>query len=384
MAKAISSSADLIIQENKKDLENAPKYNLSPAMIDRLTLTQSAIQSIADAVTQIAQQPNPLGKSLQGSILPNGINLQKITVPIGSILIIFESRPNVTADAAALCLKAGNATILRGGKEALHSNTAIANIIQQALKESALDPNTIQLINTTSRDAVKHLLQLDNLIDLCIPRGGESLIRAVVEQSKIPVIKHYTGNCHLYIDKDADPQMAINIAVNAKTHRTGVCNATETILLHKDLIKSGLALKILSALKDKNVELRADQPLQSILTDTTPATDEDYKTEFLDLIVALKTVESTDEAISHINKYSSKHTEAIVTNNIQTANQFTQNIDSANVFINCSTRFSDGGQYGLGAEIGISTDKLHARGPMGAQDLTTYKWIATGNGQIRS
>ncbi len=383
IAQLLLENKQALADANAKDLDHAKQAQLSPAMIDRLALTDARIHAMASALIQIADQEDPVGRVLQGSTLSNGIQLKKVSTPIGSILIIFESRPNVTIDAAALCLKAGNATILRGGKEALHSNTALAKIISRGLAQANIDPHAVQLIQTTDRQAVTHLLQMQNLIDLCIPRGGPSLIRAVVEQAKIPVIKHYTGNCHLYIDQNADPQMAIAIAVNSKTQRTGVCNATETILLHHDLIRSGLAHPILQALKNQHVQLRLDPPLLAIFPDATPAQEADYQTEFLDLILAVKTVKNLDQAIDHINRYSSQHTEAIVTNHLQNADRFTQAIDSANVFVNCSTRFSDGGEYGLGAEIGISTDKLHARGPMGAKDLTTYKWIAQGNGQIR-
>ncbi|MFW6061071.1 MAG: glutamate-5-semialdehyde dehydrogenase, partial [Phycisphaeraceae bacterium] len=309
--------------------------------------------------------------------------LQKVRVPIGVVLIIFESRPNVTCDAAALCLKSGNAAILRGGKEAAHSNSAIAACVQQGLQNAGLDPHVCQLVETPDRAAVGELLKLEGLIDLCIPRGGESLIRAVVEQAHIPVIKHYTGNCHLYIDEDCHERMALDLTVNAKTQRTGVCNAVETLLVHRSAAERGLLKKLCQALADKNVELRGDDATREVFPDAKPATEEDWTTEYLDSILAVRVVDSLDDAIAHINRYGSRHTDAICTSRLDHADTFVQRVDAANVFVNCSTRFSDGNQYGLGAEIGISTDKLHARGPMGAEDLTTYKWVAYGSGQLR-
>jgi glutamate-5-semialdehyde dehydrogenase len=310
--------------------------------------------------------------------------LQKRRVPIGVVLIIFESRPNVTSDAAALCLKSGNAVILRGGKEALHSNRAIADCVAAGLASAGLDAKCVQLVGTTDRAAVSELLKMDDRIDLCIPRGGESLIRAVVEQAHVPVIKHYTGNCHIYVDAGCDPQMAVDICVNAKTQRTGVCNAAETLLFHASHAESGLIRKVCEALGEAGVEIRGDSRTQAEYPPATTATDEDWATEYLDKIVAVRVVDSLDQAAQHINHYGSRHTDAIVTADLAAADRFTTVIDSANVFVNCSTRFSDGGQYGLGAEIGISTDKLHARGPMGAEDLTTTKWVAYGSGQTRT
>ncbi|MEM6855319.1 MAG: glutamate-5-semialdehyde dehydrogenase, partial [Planctomycetota bacterium] len=307
----------------------------------------------------------------------------KVRVPLGTVLIIFESRPNVTCDAAALCLKSGNAAVLRGGKEALHSNAAIADCVKQGLAKAGVPEDAVQLVATTDRAAVGELLKLDKLLDVCIPRGGESLIRAVVEQSRIPVIKHYTGNCHVYIDQDADEPMAIDIAVNAKTQRTGVCNAAETILFHQDCVESGLVQKVGEALLAKGCELRGDTRTMSVLPGAKPAAESDWSEEYLDLIVAVRVVDTLDDAVAHINRYGSKHTDAIVTNDLAAADRFVQSVDTANAMVNCSTRFSDGQQYGLGAEIGISTDKLHSRGPMGAEDLTTYKWVARGDGQIR-
>ena len=384
VADALDAAADAVVAANAKDLAAAPGYGLSDAMIDRLRIDAAGVASMANAVRQIAAQPDPVGKIIEGRVLPNGIRLQKVRVPLGTVLIIFESRPNVTCDAAALCLKSGNAAVLRGGKEALHSNAAIARCVAEGLAAAGLDPAAVQLVNTTDRAAVSELLKLDTLLDVCIPRGGESLIRAVVEQSRIPVIKHYTGNCHVYVDAAADPELAVDVVVNAKTHRTGVCNATETVLLHQDTIDNGLAERIGVALSNKGVSLRADTRSMAVMPGATPATDDDWKAEYLDLICAVRVVDSLDDAAAHINRYGSRHTDAILTQDTAAADRFVQSVDTANVMVNCSTRFSDGQQYGLGAEIGISTDKLHARGPMGAEDLTTYKGVAWGSGQVRS
>lgn len=383
MAKAIREGKHELQKANALDLEAGREAGLSPAMLDRLELTDARIESMAASVEQIADQPDPVGKVIEGRVLDNGIKLQKIRVPIGVVLIIFESRPNVTSDAAALCLKSGNATVLRGGKEALHSNRAIATCVQSGLASAGIDPAAVQLVNTTDRAAVGALLKMEGRIDLCIPRGGESLIRAVVEQAHIPVIKHYTGNCHLYVDASADEQMAIDLCVNAKTQRTGVCNAVETLLFHADTAASGLLAKVCEALAERGVQVRGDAQAQAVFAQAKTATDEDWATEYLDKIVAVRVVDSLDQAASHINFYGSKHTDAIVTTDLNEAEKFVKIIDTANAFVNCSTRFSDGGQYGLGAEIGISTDKLHARGPMGADDLTTTKWVAYGSGQTR-
>ena len=339
IADQLLASADTLKQANALDLQAGQDNGLSSAMLDRLKLDDKRIRSMADSVRQVADQTDPVGGIIEGRVLPNGIQLQKVRVPIGVVLIIFESRPNVTSDAAALCLKSGN--------------------------------------------AVGELLRKQGQIDVCIPRGGESLIRAVVEQSHIPVIKHYTGNCHVYVDAQCDPQMAVDICINAKTQRTGVCNAAETILIHQDAAASGLLKTIGQALLDKGVEVRGCERTCKELPAAKPATEDDWHEEYLDMIVAVRVVDSLDQAVKHINTYGSKHTDAIVTTRLDAADAFVKRVDTANAFVNCSTRFSDGGEYGLGAEIGISTDKLHARGPMGAQDLTTYKWIATGNGQLR-
>ena len=383
IAKSIRDSAEMLKTENAKDLKAGEAAGLSAAMLDRLKIDDAGVEKIAKAVEEVAGQTDPLGEVLEGKVLPNGIKLQKLRVPIGVVLIIFESRPNVTSDAAALCLKSGNACILRGGKEAVYSNKAIAKCVQAGLSAVGLDPNVVQLVETTDRSAVGELLRQEETIDLCIPRGGKGLIRAVVEQAHIPVIKHYNGICHTYVDGDCDEGMAVDLCVNGKTQRTGVCNATETILIHKDAVENGLAAKICDTLVAKDCEIRGCEKTQAICKDAKAATDEDWGEEYLDLIVSIKIVDSLDDAIGHINQWGSKHTDAIVTKSISEAERFTKLVDTANAFVNCSTRFSDGGEYGLGAEIGISTDKLHARGPMGAADLTTYKWVAYGEGQMR-
>ncbi len=383
IAGQLIQNRDALQSANAQDLEAGEAAGLSSALLDRLTLTDTRIESMAQSVRQIADQVDPVGEIIEGYVRPNGIRLEKVRVPIGVILIIFESRPNVTSDAAALCIKSGNAVILRGGKEALHSNHAIAQCVRDGLTEAGLDPQLVQLVETTDRAAVGELLKLEGRIDLAIPRGGESLIRAVVEQAHIPVIKHYTGNCHVYVDAAADEQMAIDICINAKTQRTGVCNAAETILFHVDTAHSGLMGKILGELSKRGVQLRGDNHTREHFAAADEANDGDWAEEYLDMICAIKVVQNIDEAIDHINRYGSQHTDAIVTSSVAAADQFVQQVDTANAFINCSTRFSDGGEYGLGAEIGISTDKLHARGPMGAKDLTTYKWIARGSGQVR-
>lgn len=384
IAERIDAASDELQRANALDLEAGRDNGLSSAMLDRLTLNLQRIAKIADSVRQIADQPDPVGGVIEGRVLDNGIRLQKVRVPIGVVLIIFESRPNVTSDAAALCLKSGNATILRGGKEAAHSNAALAACVRGGLEDAGLDPNAVQLVETTDRAAVGELLKMEELIDVCIPRGGESLIRAVVEQAHIPVIKHYTGNCHTYVDADCDPDMAVELCVNGKTQRPGVCNATETILIHRQAAERGLLATICRELARRGVEIRGDSRTCATYPEAKPATADDWATEFLELVVAVGVVESVDDAVDHINRYGSKHTDAIITANLAAADAFVAAVDSANVFVNCSTRFSDGGQYGLGAEIGISTDKLHARGPMGAADLTTYKWVAYGDGQARA
>ncbi len=384
VAQRIEQATSAIQSANRKDLEGGTAAGLSAAMLDRLKLDDKAITKIAASVRQIAQQTDPMGQVIEGRVLPNGLRLEKVRVPIGVILMIYESRPNVTSDAAALCVKAGNAVILRGGKEALHSNTALAIAVRQGLTDAGLNPDAVQLVETTDRAAVGQLLRMEGRIDLAIPRGGESLIRAVVEQARIPVIKHYTGNCHVYIDARCDDDMAVQVCLNAKAQRPGVCNAAETILFHKDAAERGLLIKVCEALHRAGVQIRGDERTRTLFPQAVPAVDADWGMEYLDLIVAVGVVPSLDAAVEHINHFGSKHTDAIVTHDYDSAQRFVAQVDSANVFVNCSTRLSDGGEYGLGAEIGISTDKLHARGPMGAADLTTYKWVGYGSGQVRS
>lgn len=383
IAERLLAQTPLLIRANAADLDAAAKSGMAGAMLERLKLDEKRIHAMAESVRQIAQQTDPIGQVIEGQVRPNGLRLTKVRVPIGVLLFIYESRPNVTSDAAALCIKSGNAIILRGGKEAIHSNAAIAKVIREALVDSGISGDAVQLVETTDRTAITELLGMEGRIDLCIPRGGESLIRAVVEQARVPVIKHYTGNCHVYIDATADAKMAIDICVNAKTQRPSVCNAAETLLFHKDHAASGLIKKTLDALAAKKVEIRGDEAIRTIFPAAKPAEETDWYAEYVDLIVAVKVVDSLSDAVRHINHYGSKHTDAIVTSLVAEADRFVNEVDSANVFVNCSTRLSDGGEYGLGAEIGISTDKLHARGPMGAADLTTYKWVAYGNGQLR-
>ena len=390
IADGLEAESGVLIAENAKDLAAATENGLTDAMIDRLRLDEKGVAKMANAVRQVAGQTDPVGGVIEGYVRPNGLRIEKRRVPIGAVLIIYESRPNVTSDAASLCIKSGNATVLRGGKESLHSNTAIARVIRGAIEAHGVDPNIVQFVETTDRAAVGALLKQVGKIDLAIPRGGESLIRAVVEQSHIPVIKHYTGNCHVYVDEGAKGLPAgqvREVCVNAKTHRTGVCNAAETMLFHAGA--ESLAVEACRALAAEGVELRCCERTAKLLRghvgdeQIVPATDADWGEEYLDMICAVKIVDAIDDAVDHINQYGSGHTDAILSADAYAIDRFVNEVDSADVMVNCSTRFSDGGEYGLGAEIGISTDKLHARGPMGAADLTTYKWVVTGTGQCR-
>ncbi len=384
MAAGIEKSADRIKAANTKDLESGKKAGLSPAMLDRLTLTDKRIAEMAKGVRDVAALADPVGKIIREWTRPNGMRIQKVRVPLGVILIIYESRPNVTADAACLCFKTGNAVILRGGSEAIHSNLAIA----EAMNVPGLPPNSITVVPTTDRAAIDELLKQDDLINLCIPRGGEGLIRAVAEKSRIPVIKHYKGVCHVYVDRDADFDMAEKIVINAKCQRPGVCNAIETLLID-DKIADKFLPRIGKALADHKVELRGDDRTRQICGSALPgaiikpATEDDWYAEYLDLILAVRVVNGVGEAIDHITKYGSAHSDAIVTRDQATAQKFLREVDSSSVFWNASTRLADGGQYGFGAEIGISTDKLHARGPMGLEELTSYKFVVVGDGQLR-
>ena len=386
MAAAIRAGRSDLIAANASDVSQATQTEMQPALIERLKLNDKRIASMADSVDQIAAQADPVGQIIEGYVRPNGLRIQKVRVPLGVVLFFYESRPNVTSDAAALCLKSGNAIILRGGKESIHSNQAIASLISKSLSDSGIDPAAVQLIQTTDRAVMGPLLKLDKYIDLVIPRGGESLIRAVVSQSTIPVLKHFTGNCHIYIDAHTDglEDQIRSVCVNAKTSYPGgaVCNAVEKLIFHKDAATKLLA-GVCADLAARGVEIRGDDRTQALYQKAEPATESDWPLEYLSLTVAVKVVDSIDEAIAHINEYGSHHTDAILSNHIGAIEQFTTAVDSASVMVNASTRFADGGEYGLGAEIGISTDKLHARGPMGATDLTTSKWIVTGNGHIR-
>jgi len=382
MAELIRTRAVQLKEANIRDVSAAEQEGLNPAMIDRLRLTDNRIQAMAESIEQVARQTDPVGQILDGYIRPNGLRIEKVRVPIGVIAIIFESRPNVTADAASLCLRSSNACILRGGKEAIHTNTAIADAIREALGSAALPIDAVQVVTSTDRALVPELLQLSDDIDLVIPRGGESLIRAVVEVSKIPVIKHYTGNCHVYVDKDCSLAMAEKVVINAKCQRPGVCNATETVLFHRDIASKYLPA-ICEKLVQRGVEIRGCPETINLFPRAAAATEADWATEYLDLVLAVKVVGDVSEAIDHINKYGSHHTDAILTDTIPTADKFVRQVDSASVMVNTTTRFSDGYEYGLGAEVGISTDKLHARGPMGAADLTTYKYVVRGYGQVR-
>ncbi|MCF6154901.1 MAG: glutamate-5-semialdehyde dehydrogenase [Candidatus Brocadia sp.] len=382
IADGIISSAATLITENEKDLMAAQKAGLSGAILDRLRLTDVRIKGMAEGVRQIVNLTDPVGELIQGNTRPNGLQIQKIRVPIGVVVIIYESRPNVTADAAALCLKAGNAVILRGGKESIHSNIAIYRILTSALEKAGLDKRCIQLVEVIEREAIDYLLKADQYVDVVIPRGGEALIRTVVEKSTIPVIKHYKGVCHTYVDEFANLKMAEEICLNAKVQRPATCNAMETMLVHEKIapiLLPGIAKK----LQDAGVEIRGCNQTCSILGNIKQATEDDYYNEYLDLILNVKVVHTIDDAITHITKYGSNHSDAIVTDNVCNAMKFTREVDSAAVYVNASTRFTDGYEFGMGAEIGISTDKLHARGPMGLEELTSYKFVVFGNGQLR-
>lgn len=382
IAKALRESSETIISENKTDLENGRKSGLSSGMLDRLMLDKSRIEGIASAVEDVAALPDPCGRLLDEVKRPNGLDIKKVSVPIGVIGIIYESRPNVTADAAVLCLKSSNAVILRGGKEAINSNIAIVAAMRSALADCGFDENCIQLVTDTSRESANQMMKMKGYIDCLIPRGGKGLIRSVVENSTVPVIETGSGNCHIFVDESADIDMASNIIFNAKTQRISVCNACESLVIHSGIINRALPV-IKKRLDEKNVEMRGDERAMAAANGVLPASEEDFATEYLDYKISVKTVDSLDEAIKHINKYSTGHSEAIITQNEDNAREFLQRIDSSSVYVNASTRFTDGGEFGLGAEIGISTQKLHARGPMGLRELTTTKYLIFGDGQVR-
>ena len=379
---ALEAHTEEILAANREDLFAAEQNGMSRSLMDRLALNEKRIAGMADGVRQVKAQPDPVGQVLEGGVRPNGLRIEKVAVPLGVIGIIYEARPNVTADAAALCLKAGNAVILRGGKEAFRSNQAIAEVMRDAVETAGLPRDSIQLVQDTSRASSIEMMGLTGYLDVLIPRGGAGLIRAVVENSHVPVIETGVGNCHVYVDDAADLEMAADIIFNAKTSRPSVCNAIETVLVHKDAARAFLPM-MKAKLDEKQVEIRGCDKTREILPDCVPACEEDWATEYLDYILAVKVVDSLDEAMAHIASYSSGHSECIVTENYRNAERFLSEVDAAAVYVNASTRFTDGGEFGLGAEIGISTQKLHARGPMGIRQLTSQKFVIRGNGQIR-
>ncbi|WP_408071088.1 glutamate-5-semialdehyde dehydrogenase [Butyrivibrio sp. JL13D10] len=382
VADALIEDADEILEANSRDIKKGEENGMHEGLIDRLRLTKERINDMAEGIKQVAKLPDPVGRVLDDWTLENGLRIKKVSVPLGVIGIIYESRPNVTADAFSLTFKSGNAVILKGGSDAFDSNIAITNVIRKTIEKASCNPDFIQLVPFTDRSAVGELLKLREYIDVVIPRGSAGLIRMVCENSKIPVIETGSGNCHIYIDKAADIQKAIPIIINAKTQRIGVCNAAESLVVHED-IKDTFLPELSKAMNEKNVELRADELSINLLPDAKPATETDFGTEYLDYILSVKTVKSVDEAIEHINKYNTGHSESIITEDEAAANAFLKGVDAACVYVNASTRFTDGFQFGFGAEIGISTQKLHARGPMGLKELTSYKFEITGNGQIR-
>jgi glutamate-5-semialdehyde dehydrogenase len=382
IAAALRSNSAGIIEANKIDIENGKAAGLTPALLDRLSLDEARIEAMADGVEKIAAMDDPVGKVISGSSRPNGLKIQKVTVPLGVIAVIYEARPNVSSDAAVLCLKAGNAVILRGGKEAINSNKVIAETMRAAIKCAGLPADCVQLVEDTSRESANELMRMNAFIDVLIPRGGAGLIKAVMENSTIPVIETGVGNCHVYVDSLADIDMAADIVFNAKTSRPSVCNACESLLVHRDIAELAL-LAVKARLDEKAVEIRGDAVVCEILPDAVPANEADWGTEYLDYIISAKVVADIGEAIDHIAKYGTKHSECIVTADYNAAQRFLNEVDAAAVYVNASTRFTDGGEFGFGAEIGISTQKLHARGPLGLTNLTSEKYLVTGSGQIR-
>lgn len=382
IANALKENSAYIIEKNSQDIEKARLNGMSESMIDRLSLDENRILGISEGVKQVAALDDPCGKVISGSKRPNGLMIEKITVPLGVIAVIFESRPNVAVDAAALCLKSGNTVILRGGKEAINSNMALVQIMRGALKKAGLPEDCIGLVEDTSRDSATALMKMNDYVDVLIPRGGAGLIKSCVENASVPVIETGTGNCHIYVDKDADLEMASEIIFNAKTSRPSVCNACESLVIHKDVAQKALPM-INEKLKEKNVIIHGDDTVSKIIPDVVAANEEDYGKEYLGYEISVKVVNDIDMAIEHIMKYSSGHSECIVTNNYFAQKKFTEEIDAAAVYVNASTRFTDGGEFGFGAEIGISTQKLHARGPLGLPELTSFKYVIKGEGQIR-
>lgn len=382
IADMLEENIEKIVSANNVDIENGRQNGLNDGLIDRLMLNADRIKAMADGARQVASLPDPCGRVLSEYKKDNGLLIKKITVPLGVIGIIFEARPNVTVDAAALCLKSGNAVILRGGKEAINSNTALADIMREALAKAGFPQDVIQLVGDTSRQSSNDMMHMNEYLDCLIPRGGKGLIKAVVENSTVPVIETGSGNCHIYVDESADINMAANIIFNAKTQRISVCNACESLVINSKIIDKALPV-IAKKLKEKDVEIRGDERAQKACSFVVPATDEDFATEYLDYIISVKTVDTVEEAITHINANSTGHSEAIITENKENAEKFLKCIDSSSVYVNASTRFTDGAEFGLGAEIGISTQKLHARGPMGLEQLTSTKYLIYGDGQVR-
>lgn len=382
IAEGLIENTDKIIEANKVDLENGEKNGMAKSMLDRLKLDKERIEGMAKGVLDVATLPEPVGRILSATERPNGLRIEKVSTPIGVIAVIFEARPNVTSDAAALCLKSGNTVILRGGKEAINSNKTIAKVMRQAVKEAGMPEDVIQLVEDTSRESANELMKMNEYVDVLIPRGGAGLIQAVVKNATVPVIETGVGNCHIYIDKNADLKKAVDIIFNAKTSRPSVCNAAESLLIHKDIAKEAL-VAIKNKLDEKDVTLVGDSKAREIIPDMEKATDADWATEYLDYKMSVKIVDSVEEAIDHIYKYSTGHSECIVTENAGTAEKFMNQVDSAAVYLNASTRFTDGGEFGFGAEIGISTQKLHARGPIGLPELQSFKYKIYGDGQIR-
>lgn len=371
-----------LIEANNQDLEKAPGYGLTSAAVDRLRLTEERLSSMAAGLEEIVMLPDPIGEIIESNVRPNGLLVTKVRVPLGVVFFIFESRPNVTVDAAAICVKSGNAVILRGGKEAFHSNRALYTILIDALDEVNLPRDAVQLVNTIDREAVGHFLKLNDLIDVTIPRGGKSLIERVVDEATMPVIKHFDGICHVYVDRAADLEMAESITLNSKCQRPGLCNAAETLLVHAKIAEVFLP-RVAKSLQSQGVELRCCDRSRELLPESIPATIQDFRTEYLDLILSVKIVDNLEEAMRHIEEFGSHHTDTIVTNDLAASERFTKAVDSSAVFVNASTRFNDGYEFGLGAEIGISIDKFHARGPCGLKELTSYKYVVHGSGQIR-
>lgn len=382
MAKELLDSKEEIIRANKIDMQEAKNKNVSETLLDRLYLNDKRVEDMATGLLEIVKLPDPVGEIISMWKRPNNLQIGQKRVPIGVIGIIYESRPNVTCDAAGLCLKSGNATILRGGSDAINSNKAIVKALRNGIEKSGLPKDAIQLVSDTDREVAQKMMRLNEYIDVLIPRGGENLIKSVVKNATIPVIETGTGNCHIYVDESADFNMAIDIVLNAKTQRPGVCNAAEKLLIHENISKEFLP-KVVKALREKNVEIRGDEKSKEVVDDIILAKDEEWDKEYLDYIIAVKIVENVDEAIKHINNHGTKHSEAIITESYKNSQKFLERVDAAAVYVNASTRFTDGSEFGFGAEIGISTQKLHARGPMGLKELTSTKYIIYGNGQIR-